>query len=304
MKKNSTIAVIGSKAEEFCRAAAKKGGETDYRLWHASSADKIITLCEPFRWPEKMVSLAYCLNLSQHAVIAQDSPDAAFGEALIALDLLGMKSGCFATEYGLEEYAKGTAAEKYEVKPFNEAIEWARQRESKPVDGPAKIVVDESFNVKGVGQVLLGFVERGTVRVHDKLTAYPSKAVGRSVEVRSIQVQDEDVGEAGCFSRVGLCFKGSTTEEISRGKMLSAQPIQTAIELELRVQKSRYANKKEFPRHLHACFGLQSVPCEAEWSADSVRLRFGEPVAYDGEKALLYDLNRGLPRVVASAEKN
>ncbi len=298
MKRNSTIAVIGSRAEEFCRAAAKKGGETDYRLWHASTADKITTLCEPFRWPEKLVSLAYCLNLSQHAVIAQDSPDAALGEALVALDLLGMKSGCFATEYGLEQYAKGTAAEKYGVKPFNEAIEWARQRESKPIDGPAKVVVDESFNVKGVGRVLLGFVERGTVRVHDKLAAYPSKAAG--VEVRSIQVQDEDVREAGCFSRVGLCIKGS--EEVSRGQTLSAQPVQTATELELRVQKSRYA-KKEFPQHLHACIGLQSVPCEAEWGADSVRLRFNEPVAYDGEKALLYDLNRGLPRVVASAEK-
>ncbi len=296
MKQNVSIAVIGSKATKFCEKAGKKGGETDYRLWHSSFSGKTLTFCEPHKWPEKLSALAYCLNLSQHAVIAEDEAGAAFGEALVAIDVLEKKSGCFATEFGLEQYAKGTSAESFEAKPLEEALQWAREQSSKPVQGEAKVVVDSSFNVKGVGQVLLGFVERGTVRVHDDLTAYPS---GAKITVRSIQVQDEDVKEAPCYSRVGLCFKGASVDEISRGQVLSTSPVPTPAKLDLSVKKSRFA--RELPEHCHAFIGLQNAACKVEWG-ETAAVTFEEPVAFDSEKVLLCDLNRALPRVIAAGK--
>ena len=296
MKQNVSIAVIGSKASEFCSKAGKKGGESDYRLWHSSFNDKVLTFCEPHRWPEKLAPLAYALNLSQHVVIAEDEAGPAFGEALVAIDALEKKSGCFATECGLEQYAEGTSAQSFEAKPFEEALKWARERSSEPVQGETKVVADSSFNVKGVGQVLLGFVERGTVRVHDELTAHPSNA---KITVRSIQVQDEDVKEAPCYSRVGLCFKGASVEEITRGQVLSTAPVPTTTKAELSVKKSRLA--RELPEHCHAFIGLQNAACKVEWG-ETARVTFEEPVAFDSEKMLLCDLNRALPRVIAAGK--
>ena len=75
-------------------------------------------------------------------------------------------------------------------------------------------MVDHSFSVKGVGEVILGFVKKGVVRKYDKLTLLPAN---KEVIVRSIQMQDEDYDEAEAGSRVGLAIKGVTVEEIKRG---------------------------------------------------------------------------------------
>ncbi len=301
MKLNSTVCVIGSRASEFCKEFGKKGGESDYRLWHSIVHEKIITACEPFRWPEKLAPLMYCLNLSDFVVVAHDTADAALGEALVALDLLDKKEGCFATEYGIEQYAKGTVAEAYEVKANDEALEWARTRELKAHEGDLKVLIDSSFAVKGLGNVLLGFVERGTVRVHDKLVANPS---GKRIEVRSIQLQDEDQKEAGPGSRVGLCFKGSNPEEIKRGQVLTIEPLRSVTELECEVKASKFAADS---KHLHAFVGLQSVACEVDGlkAGGTARaiIRFKQPIAFDKEAIALCDLNKVMPRVVGVARE-
>src|SRR5208283_4732505 len=81
------------------------------------------------------------------------------------------------------------------------------------------VVVDHSFSVKGVGEVVLGFVRRGIVRKYDKLTLLPEN---KEVIVRSIQMQDEDYEEAEAGARVGLALKGATVEEMKRGSILCA----------------------------------------------------------------------------------
>lgn len=301
MKINSTVCVIGSRAGGFCKEFGKKGGESDYRLWHSVFHDKIITACEPFRWPEKIAPLMYCLNLSDSIIIAHETADAALGEALVAIDLLEKRKGCFATEYGLEQYAKGTAADGYEVKNEKDALDWARSRDPVAREGSLKILVDSSFAVKGLGNVLLGFVERGIVRVHDKLVASPS---GDELEVRSIQVQDEDQKEAGSGSRVGLCFKGSSIEEMKRGQVLAVEPIECVSELECVVRASKFAADS---KHLHAFVGLQSVACEIEGlkpnATARAKIKFSQPVAFDNEAIALCDLNKTPPRVVGVARK-
>ena len=85
-------------------------------------------------------------------------------------------------------------------------------------DGPAQIVIDHCFDVKGVGTVVLGKVVCGTVNQYDKLKHLPS---GSEVMIKSIQMHDDDMKDAICPARVGLSLKGIKPDEIQRGDVLT-----------------------------------------------------------------------------------
>lgn len=80
-------------------------------------------------------------------------------------------------------------------------------------------LLDHAFDVRGVGTVALGFVRRGTLRVHDELSLLP---LDRTVSVRSIQRFDEDQTEAPAGSRVGVTLRDVEAHEIERGAVLTA----------------------------------------------------------------------------------
>lgn len=72
------------------------------------------------------------------------------------------------------------------------------------------IYVERAFNVRGVGPVAIGFAYTD-VRIHDKLVALPS---GVEVDVKSIQILDEDQEEAAPGARVGLALRGIEVGEL------------------------------------------------------------------------------------------
>lgn len=72
------------------------------------------------------------------------------------------------------------------------------------------VYVDRAFNVKGVGVVVLGYALT-RVSIHDKFIAYP---MNLEVEVRSIQVLDEDQDSVMPGTRVGLALRNVRLEDI------------------------------------------------------------------------------------------
>ena len=72
------------------------------------------------------------------------------------------------------------------------------------------IFVDRVFNVRGVGVVALGYALT-RVAVHDKFITYP---MNREVEVRSIQVLDDDQEEVMPGTRVGLALRNVRLEDV------------------------------------------------------------------------------------------
>ncbi len=85
-------------------------------------------------------------------------------------------------------------------------------------DGETSIVIDHTFDVKGVGTVALGKVLSGKVTQYDKILHYPSKI---EVMVKSIQMHDDDVKDSVSPARVGLSLKNIKHDEITRGDLLS-----------------------------------------------------------------------------------
>jgi selenocysteine-specific translation elongation factor len=161
-------------------------------------------------------------------------------------------------------------------------------------------VVDHSFSVKGVGEVILGFVRRGVVRKYDKLTLLP---VNKEVLVRSIQMQDEDYDQAEAGSRVGLAIKDATVEEMKRGSVLCASgSAMTGTSFKLAFKKSPFYSDDMSEGTFHATLGMQTVPIKITESTTSVAIESEKPIAYTpDDNFLLLNLNAKKMRVMGKA---
>jgi selenocysteine-specific elongation factor len=84
-------------------------------------------------------------------------------------------------------------------------------------DGPARLHVDRSFTLRGIGTVATGTLWSGTVGDGDELQVEPR---GRSVRVRSVQVHDRPVERAEAGQRVAVSLPGVERQELRRGDVL------------------------------------------------------------------------------------
>jgi selenocysteine-specific elongation factor len=83
--------------------------------------------------------------------------------------------------------------------------------------GPARLHIDRSFTLRGIGTVATGTLWSGTVGEGDELTVEPG---GRPVRVRSVQVHDEPVTRAEAGQRVAVSLPGVERRELRRGDVL------------------------------------------------------------------------------------
>ncbi len=100
-------------------------------------------------------------------------------------------------------------------------------------DGPARLYVDRSFTVRGIGTVATGTLWSGTIGSGDELLLQPS---GKEVRVRSVQVHDRDVERAEAGQRVAVSLPGVERAEALRGDALvtrDAYPVSYRLDVVL-----------------------------------------------------------------------
>ena len=83
--------------------------------------------------------------------------------------------------------------------------------------GPARLHVDRSFTLRGIGTVATGTLWSGTIGEGDELRLEPR---GRAVRVRSVQVHDRPVERAEAGQRVAVALPGVERQELRRGDVL------------------------------------------------------------------------------------
>jgi selenocysteine-specific elongation factor len=83
--------------------------------------------------------------------------------------------------------------------------------------GPARLHVDRSFTLRGIGTVATGTLWSGTIGEGDDLRVEPG---GRTVRVRSVQVHDRPVERAEAGQRVAVSLPGVERQELRRGDVL------------------------------------------------------------------------------------
>jgi selenocysteine-specific elongation factor len=82
----------------------------------------------------------------------------------------------------------------------------------------ARLHVDRSFTLHGIGTVVTGTLWSGSLAASDRVAILPS---GREARVRSVQVHDQPVERAEAGQRVALALSGIGREEIARGDVVS-----------------------------------------------------------------------------------
>ncbi len=290
--------------DALTRELGKKGTESDILMTNRKMDDYIFSFMSPVA--DKLSAKSEIISTIDTAIVAFSQMTRELGETILMLDLMGVKAGIaittsYATPDQIRSIIKNTAINSFNVEPNNpgmilellKSINPKRDNASAPV-----VVVDHSFSVKGVGEVVLGFVKQGTVRKYDKLNLLPA---GKEVIVRSIQIQDEDWETADAGTRVGLAIKGATVEELGRGSVLTTSTeIKADSKLKVSFHKSNFYAEEVKEGSFHATIGMQTTPVTiSEISNDFIVIDSPNPIVHaPQEPLLLLDLNAKKTRII------
>ncbi|WP_287961299.1 EF-Tu/IF-2/RF-3 family GTPase [Acidiplasma sp.] len=229
-------------ASDYIKEIAKVGTNSDIQLYHRKDGDTIMTFIEPVKYPEKISSLTDSIYPSDMAIIKVTTISRDLGEVIVALDLMEKRVGFIIVSEELRPAIKkiieNTSLTGYKFftgKPM-ELIDEIKNVKINRSEAKNLTVIDHFFKVKGVGTVALGFVLSGSISKHQKIIL---SDLDREVEVRSIQMNDEDVDTAGAGSRVGLALKNIEPTDMERGMFLSDKPFKYVEEIKGNVVPQR-----------------------------------------------------------------
>ena len=225
------IAVLGS--SEFLDDFGKRGTLSDIVLYDRKLKDRILTFIAPISFPDKIQTLPQVLNMTDFLVLNITQLDKYLAEQIIAINSLGIRNGFLLHSYDIDEQRlnqmiKGTLLENFKKIESLEILKnEINNLHSNSIEGDLLMPIDHSFDVKGVGTVLLGGIKQGRIKVYDKLRILPSN---KEALIKSIQMHDDPVDESSSPSRVGLAVKGVSPRDIERGDIIcSGDTMKTAV---------------------------------------------------------------------------
>jgi selenocysteine-specific translation elongation factor len=298
--KSFNFAVLGDAS--IADQLGKAGSKSDISFYEKKTSDSVFCFIVPSSFPDKVQPLIQTIALSEYIILNPAKIDKTLGEQIVALDNMKVERGFIISSWlddELKKFVKSTVLERYEFVTLEELKQKIEKLPEVPQNGQTKVLVDASFEVKGVGSVALGVVRRGTIKQHDELEAFPQK---KHVSIKSIQMHDDAVESAPSPARVGLSLKGLTVKELDRGDVLGAQnSLQVGNELKLKFKKSRFYKGEINPSWTyHLCIGLQIKPVKVK--VDNEMLITAEkPMAYEPrENCVILDLNSASTRIVGN----
>jgi len=292
--KHLTIGIFHD--EDLGKELGKKGTESDILMFNRKTDDCIFTFMSPVE--DKLTTKTQIISTIDAAIISCNELTPDLGETILILDSVGIKDGIIIIpEYTdttqIANLIKDTSLKNFTIidKDIPKIMQALQNINSeKDTSSPAIIIVDHSFSVKGVGEVILGVVKQGVVHKHDKLSLLPAN---KEIVIRSIQMQDKDFDEASAGSRVGLLIKGAVVEEMQRGSVFTTGADgKTETKFVLKFSKNHfYPEVKQGIFHL--TIGMQSVPVHIlEIKDDEITIETENPICYTkNDNFILIDLN-------------
>jgi len=313
---NLTVAVLGKQG--YSDNLGKKGTSTDITLYNLKKGDDTVTFVEPTRYPERLAPLFYACSLAKKAIVVVDELNATLGEQLVMLECCMISSGYFVlrnyiTQEKIKPFIKGTVLENYRFVADEPAtlkdmlIAEAKQPATMTEEQTSGTVpVDHSFNVKGVGAVILGLVANGVIRIHNTMNVLPGN---KTTQIRSIQKHDDNFDTATEGDRVGLALKNLKVEDVDRGTVLTNDPTVKAskhVEAQASLVKYWPAPIKS-GMVLHLGHWMQSLNSKVEavdngdWHKPTLTLSLEKEIIHrQGDTAILMYLEGGKLRVAGT----
>jgi len=303
--KHLTIGIFHD--ETLGRELGKKGTESDILMYNRKTDDCIYTFMAPVG--DKITVKSQIALAIDAAIVVCHEMTPELGETILLLDAADIKHGMiimppFLDQRRVSAMIAGTSLASFfnverNVPLILQTLDHFSPKSNS--EAPTVVVVDHSFHVKGVGEVILGFVRQGMVHKHDTLMVLPTN---KEVMVRSIQMQDREYEVAVAGSRVGLAIKDATLDDLPRGAMLCApQAATTASALTLSFRKNQYyPGLREGVFHL--VVGMQTTPATIlQTHNGTLSLRTEKHVGYRKDDLFfLLDLNARKQHLMGSGK--
>lgn len=291
-----TIGVFGD--QELAKKLGKKDTINDIAFYSHGSSEGIYTFVCPNS--EKIQPLLQTLNIIDLPVIVVKELTKEIGEIIIAVNEMNFEKGFIITEMrdAISSFVKNTSLEKFEL--ISEEQLWPNILETKIErnDDFLMIPVDNYFNVKGIGTVILGIIKSGKIKMYEKVMMEP---LGKEVVVKGIQSHDKDIGEADAGVRVGLNLKGVEADELRRGYVV-CRSIEKSKEVRIRFNKNKFF-KQEIKQGMPILLsvGLQVITCSIESLGEELKLKSDQLIAYrKNQVCIIASQNDILPRIIGS----
>ncbi|MCG2871828.1 MAG: translation elongation factor [Sulfolobales archaeon] len=264
--KGSISAVLASDPNEAKELAERLGKRTENNIYYRRIGDLIRSVLVP----EKLSDQAEALSLSTAFYLKVSKFDATTAELALLAEASGLKG--IVMTHDRENF----------MRYFGDLGISKMLSEPSEMDEAAKdlgyVYVDRAFNVKGVGTVVLGFALT-EVAVHDKLVAYPMM---KEVEVKSIQVLDEDQERVLPGTRIGFALRNVKLEEIEGVSAL----IKPGVKLRDRMSYTKFKWASE-ATSLHLFAGGLKVMVEVSGN----ELKLGRPIPETVVRGILVNFN-------------
>jgi selenocysteine-specific translation elongation factor len=300
--KSVNFVVLGD--QNVATLLGKKGTATDMTMYDKKEADIIRTYTFPNGFPEKIQPLLQTIGMAEYVIFHVVKLDKFTGEQIVALDSLKKSTGVLSHSYDVDENTlnlmiKNTVLAGYTRAEQDKIKEISDKFEQIAINGNTRVIIDHCFDVKGVGTVILGKVERGKIKQYDNLKLLPA---GIDVMIKSIQMHDEPVGEAESPARVGLAVKGVTPDQVGRGDVLCIQSDErVGIEIEIDFAKSPFY-KGDIAQN-QMCLvniGLQIKPAKFQ-SISPLKLILDKPAVFNkGDIAVILKPESQTIRILGS----
>ncbi|MBT60127.1 MAG: hypothetical protein CMA63_01060 [Euryarchaeota archaeon] len=231
------IAMIGT--DDLAREIAKPTDQRDVHTYvHKESGPdgpRILSIIRPAKYPERLRPFLNALSAARVGIIEVEAVDATLGESLVAFASAGITKGIaiinppagqwidedqvkmLFSQAGLSDWTFGSKDGIELRNLLYSFMDDISEILASNAEAPLVIPVDQYFNVKGIGLVAIGYVQSGTVNVHDELVLLPANGTGNA---KSLQVMDDDVPSAVAGDRVGLALRNAKEDHLGSGTLL------------------------------------------------------------------------------------
>jgi selenocysteine-specific translation elongation factor len=231
------VAMVGS--DELARSIAKASDQRDVHTYvhkeMTENGTKILSIIRPAKYPERLRPFLNALSTSRAGLLEVESIDATLGEALVAFASAGIHEGiaviapkggqwmdedqvkALFTQAGLGQWTFETNDGILLRERLYAILSRMESTLEAVKEHPLVVPIDQDFNVKGIGLVAIGYVQSGTIRVHDQVTLLPAHGSG---DVKSLQVMDDDVEFASAGDRVGIALRNAKEDHLNGDTMI------------------------------------------------------------------------------------
>ncbi len=286
-----TLGVFGD--NELLKKLGKQGTVNDIMIYNHASSEGVFTFVAPNS--ERIQPLLQAISMTDVPVVSGELTKEV-AEQIVALDAYGFEKGFLIGEH-FQKFVKDTSLENFEiVSDEKELREKIKSLEPRALTGNVWAPVDNYFNVKSVGTVVLTVLKGGQIKKYDKLLVQP---IGKEAVVKGIQSQDNDIDEAYNGMRLGLNLKGVEADDLKRGYVICKEA-NVSKTLKIEFKKSKFSKETiDVGTSVLLSIGLQVIAAKVEANGAEMTLTLEHPAAYfPGQRCIIASTKQTLPRII------